>query len=338
LVIGFNYLARPVPIKAGMRQPLFHPVIAAEFAPDVQPPYVVAVAVDKRFPVRLSVRIAHMWHDTLTTFAGRSELILCAVLLFAAAGACWILLLDDRTPPILRLAAGCAGLLVLTLAQGAIAWVGLHGSRGARLRVRRVLCAVAARWPSLAVGSLLYGALAGVGAGGLDAVLDNADINGPARPPLQPALAAAHDEVIRNVLVQSARLTINPLPALMWERAARSESERHLIPCDAAVLKAYPFIAAHCESAALRPAGLAEVGALLLLVMAEILLRFRMVMALQPNRARTGGRLRGPMAWVRPSLESARVALRHLLVVVMHVWLLLSPSRLRAGCSSCCRI
>jgi hypothetical protein len=271
----------------------------------------------------MRVPIAAVARDAMATLAGRFYILWPATLLCTLAGVSLLLSRDERLPAAIRLAAAAVGLALLALAQCVITWVGLHGRGGASVGMQRVFRALLVRWQALVVGSLIYAALVAAGMGGLDAVMEEFE-NGSSAYPTTPlvAVAPSHADIARDLPAQSIRLALIPASAMTWELLPRPDLNLPGTACTTFVPVGYPPTWDACPSLSPEPAGPAEMGGLLLLVAADILLRFRMVLALQPAGLSKCGRRSGPVAWVRPSVDSVRVTLRHLFVVAKHVWLL----------------
>jgi hypothetical protein len=137
--------------------------------------------------------------------------------------------------------------------------------------------------------------------------------------------------VTQEVVVQSVQLLVpNPgLPfqtSLDWQATSQlSGDDTATPPCNGDTI-----LFAHSQNRCgdtPRPHPWTEwLGSLVLLVAADILLRFRLVTALQPagawRRGSGSGRFRRLVPWVIPPVESTRMALHHGFVVVRHVWLL----------------
>ncbi len=236
------------------------------------------------------------------------------------------------------------GAIAWALVRGALTWLGLHRVFQARITLSRMCRVVLARWPALMSGSLVYGTVMALSVIGVDGLLGELGlaVSGSHRVDWVPVPSAYVPAVQREIGTAMLKLLI-PDPGQPFDSWLAGQGA-------AIVPAAEPVTAACVDTAALvyelnrgsggnldlrkckmthTPAvGIAHILGLSILFMAEAMLRFRTVAALQPGAARRGRGLGGMTGWL---LASAQVGSRHFGTVTVHSWLLRLAAAILAG-------
>jgi hypothetical protein len=305
---------------------------------------------ESRFVAPRRVSPLAVWRQAIATFSTHGgPILVSAVIGFAVVSAvaqAYRLLPGERLdlhpgPFFLWVALGVP---LNTLAQGAIAWIGLHGvGPHAVVSLTEAVRAALSRWPVLLTGSLLHTGLTFLCALGLTPLLLSSDL-WVARPePVYPNPShVPHLVASRSIdtavlgplhpfaeLVAPARNSLEQYTRQLYESSlsdtglARLGSslsgaaEQNLAYRRLARLNARDGSTALQQLAAL-PSGVSVLVSLVLLIATETLLRLRVAAAMhagQPLRAVV-------YSLVHPLTESAQLGWRHIWPAMASTWLL----------------
>lgn len=291
------------------------------------------------------VSIAEVWQDALSTFGAHSAVILsCALIGFAAPvviGALGAVALDRPLPILALLAALILGVVGFSFACGVITWKALHaprpagesescgcgsGSFGEAIRMTLM------RAPALLVGNLFYGAVVTVGILGLSELTRPLEYayRHSSMTRVWAGPMYAFDQLVRQLTWRAASLFIpNPGPPFAEVMPDLRHAARARLNTDAPAILAAPefgsaygverqaaFFEALSTQADTTESRLFALGAVLLILIAETLLRLRTVMALKPR-----GSPRPRRFWLlAPLLASTRLGFRRFTTITVHAW------------------
>jgi hypothetical protein len=292
-----------------------------------------------------SISIPQLWRESLQMFSAHSgAMLLCA--LFGLSSpflvGCWIATqavlqdmawvgpvptLQEKLPPATLAVLGVVGWLMISFTRGLL--TGLALQRGAH----RAAWDALTHLPALLVSSLVYSALVAGCLLGLSPIAKH-----------DPALSRDSAAPIwlgwTNAMADTRQQIANEaLPVLLPDAGAPFAD---LVPAARAVLyqreRPSQYILWISENAgepvpSMRDAGRDASQAvmpaiLILLIVTETLLRFRIVLAIKPSEVmlastmKSGGCHLRRFAALLPLIDSARFGLRHFGVITLHIWLL----------------
>jgi hypothetical protein len=138
-------------------------------------------------------------------------------------------------------------------------------------------------------------------------------------------------EVLPVLLPDAGAPFADLLPAareVLFQRAPRSQYELSFYVSTGNSISLVSEVSGKLSDVMVNPTQMIALASLVLLFLAETLLRFRFVLALEPpevmmaSTVKPGGRRLRRFAALSPFIDSARMGLRYFGVITLHIWLL----------------